>query len=178
MTHMPKHPNCPACQSSKAYEPAARAGTDSGIEEEQPKEFGDCITADHIDCKNPKSKGSKGEAWCLSLLDLGTGYCDAYALTNKDGNSAERAFRDFIGPHDFVTVMYTDGSQELTSGVKAIGVPHKTATPGRSTSNSRAERQNRTLEEGTRTILNHAGVPSIYWPHGSRHFCLALNMIC
>eukprot|EP00972_Heterocapsa_arctica_P011828 1733371-Heterocapsa_arctica.AAC.1 len=66
--------------------------------------------------------------------------------------------------------MFIDNAPEL---VKAIALPkirHDTSTPYRSTTNAVAERMVRKVLEGTRTILEMAGLSSVWWPHAVNHF--------
>ena len=52
---------------------------------------------------------------------------------------------------------------------------HRTATPGRPQTNAIAERAVRTVLEGSRVLLLHAGLPHIFWPYAARAFCMCRN---
>ena len=53
---------------------------------------------------------------------------------------------------------------------------HPTSTPGRPETNGVAERAVRTVVEGARTALEHAGLPPRWWCSAGRHFCMASNI--
>ena len=76
-----------------------------------------------------------------------------------------------------IKLMYTDNAPELVAAVQKLRIKHNTSTPYKSTTNSIAERSIRTVLEGTRTILEHAGFPIQWWPYAARCFCFALNII-
>ena len=42
--------------------------------------------------------------------------------------------------------------------------------------NGIAEREIRNVLEGTRTLLEHSGLPTSYWPYASRCFCHHANI--
>ena len=42
--------------------------------------------------------------------------------------------------------------------------------------NGIAERMVRTVVEGSRTLLENAGFPLVYWPYATRRFCLLYNV--
>ena len=49
--------------------------------------------------------------------------------------------------------------------------------PGRSSENGRAERKNRTVMEGTRTILSGAGLGKDHWAFALLHYVQKMNNI-
>ena len=62
---------------------------------------------------------------------------------------------------------------ELISAVKKLHAPHGKATPYRHQSNAYAERVVRKIVEGARTLLEHTGLPSCFWPFAVRYWCFA-----
>eukprot|EP00972_Heterocapsa_arctica_P016572 2445674-Heterocapsa_arctica.AAC.1 len=55
-------------------------------------------------------------------------------------------------------------------------IRHDTSTPYRPTTNSVAERANRKVIEGTRTVLEQAGLSPRWWPHAVKRLCFPLNI--
>ena len=75
--------------------------------------------------------------------------------------------------------IYTDGAPEFEAMCQKIrpeGICHPRATPEVSTSNARAERRNRHVLEGTRTILDRAGCGVKLWPLAVKHWCFSENL--
>ncbi len=58
-----------------------------------------------------------------------------------------------------------------------LDIAHNTSTPRVKQSSGRAERNGRTIPEGTRAIMAQAGVPHKLWPLAARHFCLMQSVI-
>ena len=67
-------------------------------------------------------------------------------------------------------------SRELIKAAQDLGIPHGTSTPGRPQTNGVAERAARSVVEGTRTCLEHAGFPPSFWPLACRHFTFATSV--
>ena len=72
--------------------------------------------------------------------------------------------------------MYSDNAPEIIRAVDDLKIPHDTSTPYRSQTNSKAERVNRKVLEGTRTVLEQAGLHSKWWPFACQHFRFLLNI--
>ena len=72
--------------------------------------------------------------------------------------------------------LYTDGAPEIVKAGKNLRTCHDTSTPYRSATNGLAEREIRNVLEGTRTLLEHSGLPTPYWPYASRCFCHHANI--
>ena len=96
-------------------------------------------------------------------------------MRTNDRVHTEAALRHFRGP-DTWEYMYTDGAPELLSSLDAMGVSHDQSMPGRSVINSVAERTNRHVLEGARSLLMHSGFPAQYWPYAVEYFCLMCNV--
>eukprot|EP00972_Heterocapsa_arctica_P114083 16440647-Heterocapsa_arctica.AAC.1 len=84
--------------------------------------------------------------------------------------------RVFRGAKQKIKVMYTDNAPELVKAIALLKIRHDTSTPYRSTTNSVAERMNRKVIEGTRTVLEQAGLSPRWWPHAVKHVCFSLNI--
>lgn len=64
-----------------------------------------------------------------------------------------------------ITHLYADGAPEILKAGKDLRTCHDTSTPYRSANNGLAERENTNVLEGTRTLLEHSGSPTPYWPY-------------
>ena len=72
--------------------------------------------------------------------------------------------------------LYTDGALEIVKAGKNLRTCHDTSTHDRSATNGIAEQEIRNVLEGTRTLLEHSGLPTSYWPYASRCFCHHANI--
>ena len=88
----------------------------------------------------------------------------------KSADEAIRALGDFVGPKFSVANFYSDNSPELIRAARQLNWVHGTATPGRPATNGVAERAVRSVLEGTRTVLEQAGLPHKFWPYACRHW--------
>ena len=86
-----------------------------------------------------------------------------------------KRFNVFIGPKEKVSLLYTDASRELHAAARTLGICKDRSTPGRPQSNGLAEAKVRKVLQGTRTVLEHAGMQPIYWSYACRHFCFCHN---
>jgi hypothetical protein len=75
-----------------------------------------------------------------------------------------------------VKTFQCDGAKELYKAAVDLGICPTTSRPYVSQSNSVVERAIRHVEEGTRTILLHAGLPPQWWPFAAKFFCFACNI--
>ena len=64
---------------------------------------------------------------------------------------------------------------ELTNAVSRMGVSRSKSTPYRHTSNPTCEKAARKVVEGARSLLEHAGLPSCFWPFAVRFWCFMAN---
>jgi len=171
MSHRYKNPFCPSCVRAKMQFRAARR---SGDVESPYKEFGDLVTADHV-VLNEADKGRHGERACIVVLDRGTGYLGGYPVADKSADEAYTSLAHFAG-RAAVAEFYSDNSHELRCAARQLGWPHTTSTPGRPSSNAVAERAVRSVVEGGRALLLHAGLHESWWPYAVRQFAHARNI--
>ena len=92
-------------------------------------------------------------------------------LGGQDGRQTGRSLRDCVGPSTAVSIFYSDNAPELVRAAKDLKWHHDTATPGRPQTNGVAERTVKQVEEGARTICEHAGLEPQWWPRAVKHFC-------
>ncbi|MCP4243319.1 MAG: transposase family protein, partial [bacterium] len=134
------------------------------------------VTADHIVSHSPVSMGIQGERAALVVKDRGTGWLSCYPVKDKSGDLARQALQHFRGSRNNVRLVYTDGSLELKQAVAGLGLPHGQSLPERPETNGVAERAVRSVLEGARTALEHAGFPVSCWPFAAKHFAFAYNI--
>ena len=77
---------------------------------------------------------------------------------------------------NIITHLYIDGAPEIVKAGKNLRTCHDTSTRYRSAMNGLAEREIKHVLEGTRTLLEHSGLPTTYWPYASRCFCHHANI--
>ena len=73
-------------------------------------------------------------------------------------------------------MFYLDKAPQLKKACDKMGWRQNTSVPYISKSNGVAERNLRTVLEGTRVNLEQAGLHHSYWSHAARHWCLARNI--
>ena len=143
--------------------------------EEKPSDFGDCVTGDHFIARDEFDRSIEGHKAGLVLFDVGTQYLDCFPVVDKSAESAAEAMQEFQGK-DIVTLFYSDCAPELTKAAKALGWPRDEATPGQPATNGIAENKVKKVQDGTRTILAHAGLPDSFWNYACRYFCFGNNL--
>ena len=173
MTHSHKNPHCSSCQRAKMQ--AKRTPRRHPKEEDVPTTFGQQVTADHMIAQDVLDESVLGDKTALVVLDRGTKWIDMFPLLTKDTPDAKAAMKEFMG-RDELQSFYSDNSPELRKLALENGWQHSTSTPGRPETNGVAERAVRKVVEGTRTALEHAGLPPKWWCYAGRHFCLASNI--
>ena len=99
-----------------------------------------------------------------------------YPTETKSAEDAKRSLLHFTGPDARVKTFHSDNAWELVAAARELGWIHSTATPGHPQSNGVAERFVRTVLEGTRTLLLHAGMEHRWWRYAARCFTFALNV--
>ena len=96
-----------------------------------------------------------------------TRWLDCFALPDKTWEWTYDAFREFLFRD--LRYVWTDNSPELSRARRELGVAHGTATPYRPETNGLAERAVRRVLEGTRVVLDQAGLPPEFWSLACRH---------
>jgi len=144
-------------------------------DESRPTEFGEQVTADHM-VISESDEGTDGQRAALVVLDRGTDWVQCYPLPNKSRDEAIKAFTHFEGGKRCAQLFYSDNAPELCAAADTMGWPHERATPGRPATNGVAERTVRSVLNGTRASLLHAGFPEHLWPYAALHWCKAHNI--
>ena len=119
--------------------------------------------------------GLTGERDALAIVDRYSDYKDCFPLMGRHAPDAQAALMEFFG-NSMPKFVYTDMAPELIKAVKDLCTPHGKSTPYRHTSNSYCERVVRKVVEGARTLLEHAGLPTCFWPFAVRYWCFADNV--
>ena len=142
------------------------------------QKFGDSVIGDHSISNGVFSNGIHGEAVGFLLRDHATKFQQVYPAATKTAKECEIALKKSQGPmfSSRITHVYTYGAPEIVQAGKILRTCHDTSTPYWSTTNGIAEREIRNVLEGTRTLLEHSGLPTSYWPYASRCFCHHANI--
>ena len=162
-THLPKNPYCTSCMRARVSQGQKRRRSHKKHTIDAQK-FGDSVTGDHLISNGVQSNGIDGEAVGFLLGDHATKFKQLYPAATKTAKECEVAFKRFQGPMMFNRVihLYTDGAPEVVKAGKNLRSCHDTGTPYRSATNGIAEREIRNALEGTRTLLEHSGLPTSY----------------
>ena len=129
-----------------------------------PANFGDAITADHLFSTGELSERSSGEKYAMVVLDLATRWRDCFPSAERDSTQSRVALQSFIGPRTTVKTFQCDGAREFYKAAVDLGICPTISRPYVSQSNSVVGRAIRHVEEGTRIVLVHAGLPPQWWP--------------
>ena len=125
-----------------------------------------------------ESNGIDGGAVGFLLRDHATKFNSYTLLLRKRPKNVKLGLKRFQGPmwSNRILHLYIDGAPEIVKAGKNLRNCHDTSTPYRSATNGLAEREIRNVLEGTRTLLEHSGLPTPYWPYASRCFCHHANI--
>ena len=175
LTHRPLNKYCNACRRCKAQRKPCKRGASSGYYP-APKEFGDSCTCDHIIAYDEMSKGINGEEEALAIKDLATGWIFGYPVKSKSTPDVVSSIGDFVGPYDSIRLMHSDPAPELRSAFGELNILFEPAPTGIKGNNGIAERLVRTLLDGSRTLLEHSGLPLSFWPLAMRCFSILYNV--
>ena len=83
--------------------------------------------------------------------------------------------RSFIGDRKIVCA-YSDNAPSFEAAMRELGIPLDFSLPGRSVTNSIAERNNLFIIDTASTCLLHAGLPACFWPYAVEYVSHALNI--
>ena len=174
--HRPKNPFCPTCQKAKMMAPYARkTGGSSTVRSEA---YGDHVTMDHIIARDLRDYGFDDQRVALVVKDVFSKFRYVYPSDTKEGEQVLENLLHFVGVDDDIKVMYSDNAPELIDGVKQLDrrIRHVTSREYANQNKSVAEREIRTVLEGTRANLVQSGLPEKFWPLAAQHHAMALNL--
>ena len=159
-THLPKNPYCTLCMRAKVNQKQNHKQKHTI----DAKKFGDPVTGDHLISNGLQSNGIDGEAAGFLFRDRAIRFKQLYPAATKTAKECEKAFERVQGPmmSNRIIHLYTDGAPEDKKAGKNLRTCHDTGTPYRSATFGIAEREVRHVLEGTRTLLEHSGLPTYY----------------
>ena len=175
LTHFPKDPNCPVCNSCKrnrAYCKSKVHGEPDDLPE--PQKFADAVTADHK-ILNEDDESRKQDRVALIVLDRFTKWLQGYAAKSKAHDEVMRDLQRFLGPQVKPQHVFTDNSKEFIKALEELNWPHDTSTPNRPQTNGIIERCVRVVKEGTSCVMVQSGLADKWWPEAMNCFCFLRN---
>ena len=168
-THLPKNPCCTSCMRAKVNQKRKRRRRHREHTIDAQK-FGGSVSGEHLMSNGILSNGIDGEDVGFLLRDQATKLKQLHPAATKTAKECEIALKRFQGP------MFSSRILHLYKAGKNSRTCHDTSTPYRFAINGIAEREIRNVLEGTRTLLEHSGLPTSYWPYASRCFCHHANI--
>ena len=102
-----------------------------------------------------------GDTTSLTVRDRATGWLEGFPAATKSQESAVIALQQFLG-NQTMKRFYGDCAAELYAACMQIGIRPDQASPDRHETNGVVERANRSLLEGTRTVIFESGLPHRY----------------
>ena len=173
LLHLPKNKHCDACNRAKKQYAQNRRIKQGPI----PEFFGDEVTCDNwiITPKNGINlRGIDGETCALVFRDRATNWVQCVPQKKHTKQETKSALQYIKGIETFVR-FHSDGSGEIDQACKEMEVLHTISPPSIPQKNSRAERSNRHVLEGARTLMENSGVPQRFWIYAVTYFCLSNN---
>ena len=174
MTHTPKNPFCETCKCAKMYKPTKRSKGESLTVESN--KFGDHITGDHLVTRDANEQSIDGDRVAMVMKDVATNFRWIYPSARSHAKDCVLAFRHFIAPGEEVGVFYSDAAPSIKLACREVGWRQNTSVAYVSKSNAVAERNLRSVLEGTRVNLEQAGLHHSYWSYAARQWCMAHNI--
>ncbi|CAI7854575.1 unnamed protein product [Closterium sp. NIES-53] len=122
----------------------------------------------------------------LTIVDDHTHVVWVYPLKNK-GEVAAAVLKEWMpraqreSGHKVKVIRTDNGGEFIGADFEAVlkkkGIQHKLMVPYNPQQNGMAERFNRTLQEGARTLLGRAGLPDPFWVTALRQVALVKNRV-
>jgi hypothetical protein len=141
-------------------------------EQERTTEFGAAITLDHVITLHPDAACFDGMVGAVIVKDRATGWVEVFQIRDHSTEATAKALETLLAPGEEVVKVWGDGSGEVKGACDLLDWPLQQSTPGRPQSNGVAERALRACLEGTRTVLEQAGLNRKWWSRAARHFTL------
>ena len=148
--------------------------TKRGAFQRQLTEWGDIVTADHMDTKRIKVQGFSGETDVFVIKDLFSGLLHGYPSPSHKHEWVQTWIRNFSGRRP-VHLFYSDNAPEFIAAADRTGIAHEHSAPGQPRNNAIIERANQLLIGGVSTSLLEAGLPHCYWPWAMECWCVNWN---
>ncbi|CAI7738879.1 unnamed protein product [Closterium sp. NIES-54] len=170
--------SCPICLETKFTKFPFRSGTGPA---KAP------LALVHMDVVGPtRAPSLSGSRYFLTIVDDHTRAMWVYPLKSK-GEVAAAVLKEWMpkalreSGHK-VKVIHTDNGGEFIGAdfeavLKKKGIQHQLTVPYNPQQNGVAERFNRTLQEGARTLLGRVGLPDPFWMTALRQVALVKNRV-
>ena len=171
MTHRYSNPYCDSCIRAKMRHFKTR----KGAFKRKLSKFGDLITFDFVDMGKATEMGWRDHKELLVVRDRYTGMVLGSPVPDKLTETVVAVIKKFIGDRK-VICGYSDSAPSFISAMGELGIPLDNSLPGRSVTNSIAERNNLFLLDTASTCLLHAGLPACFWPFAVEYVSHALNI--
>ena len=171
MTHRYSNPYCDSCTRAKMRHFKTR----KGAFKRKLSKFGDLITFDCVDMGKATEMGWREHKELLVIRDRYTGMVLGSPVPDKSTATVVGVIKRFIGERK-VTCAYSDSAPSFEAAMRELGIPLDKSLPGRSVTNSIAERNNLFILDTASTCLLHARLPACFWPYAVEYVSHALNI--
>ena len=111
----------------------------------------------------------------LVIRDRYSGMVLGSPVPDKSTETVVLTIKKFVGERK-VTCAYSDSAPSFEAAMNKLGIPLDKSLPGRSVTNSIAERNNLFILDTASTCLLHAGLPACFWPFAVEYVSHALNI--
>ncbi|GJP86401.1 hypothetical protein CLOP_g16425 [Closterium sp. NIES-67] len=141
----------------------------------------------HMDVVGPtRAPSLSGSRYFLTIVDDHTRAVSVYPLNSK-GEVAAAVLKEWMPRaqrecgHKVKVIRSDNGGEfigaDFEGELKRKGIQHQLTVPYNPQQNGVAERFNRTLQEGARTLLGRAGLPDPFWVSALRQVALVKNRV-
>ncbi|CAI7907369.1 unnamed protein product [Closterium sp. NIES-53] len=141
----------------------------------------------HMDVVGPtKVPSLSGSRYFLTIVDDHTRAVSVYPPKTK-GEEAAAVLKEWMpraqreSGHKVKVIRTDNGGEFIGADFEAVlkkkGIQHQLTVPYNPQQNGVAERFNRTLQEGARTLLGRAGLPDPFWVTALRRVALVKNRV-
>ncbi|CAI7814170.1 unnamed protein product, partial [Closterium sp. NIES-53] len=165
--------SCPTCLETKFTKFPFSSGTGPA---KAP------LTLVHMDVVGPtRAPSLSGSRYFLTIVDDHTRAVWVYPLKTK-GEVAVAVLKEWMpraqreSGHKVKVIRTDNGGEFIGADFEAVlkkkGIQHQLTVPYNTQQNGVAERFNRTLQEGARTLLGRAGLPDPFWVTALRQVAL------
>ncbi|CAI7922278.1 unnamed protein product [Closterium sp. NIES-54] len=170
--------SCPTCLETKFTKFPFSSGTGPA---KAP------LTLVHMDVVGPmRAPSLSGSRYFLTIVDDHTRAVWVYPLKTK-GEVAAAVLKEWMprarreSGHKVKVIRTDNGGEFIGADFEAVlkkkGIQHQLTVPYNPQQNGVAERFNRTLQEGARTLLGRAGLPDPFWVTALRQVALVKNRV-
>ena len=143
------------------------------------KKWEDVITMDHILMRDWYGRpGIGGYPDVLNLLDVATNFKYCEPVESKDTLDTYMSIKFCLGDNynDHVQRICSDGFKSLKKATRQLQLNWEPSKPGVHQNNSKIERSNLDLEDGSRAACIGAGAPGCFWTYAAPYFAMVHNL--